>query len=104
MDQQVRRKDGKEQVAFIKLVVFGFAALTVIYWSVSLYARSVHREKLENDFDTANAGTADAGARDAFVAKGMQAYQSSLRPKLIGLVYIIPVVAVAVTIYLINMT
>ena len=30
-------------MAFIKLVIFGFIALTVIYWSIAIYARSVRK-------------------------------------------------------------
>jgi hypothetical protein len=90
-------------MAFIKLVIFGFIALTVIYWSVSLYSRSIRKERLEKSFDAANPGSTDRAARDAFVAAGMQAYNASIRPKLIGLVYVVPTIAVATITYLINM-
>ncbi|MFU8823992.1 hypothetical protein [Yoonia sp.] len=89
-------------MAFIKLAIFGFIALTVVYWSIALYARSVRKERLEKSFDAANPGTADKAARDAFVAQGMAAYQASFRPKLIGLVYVVPTLAVAIIAYLIN--
>lgn len=89
-------------MAFIRLVVFGFLALSVIYLSVSIYARSVHKERLEDDFDEANPDGGDPEARNAFVDAGMLAYKASLRPKLIGLVYVIPVIAVSVIIYTVN--
>ena len=90
-------------MGFIKLVVFGFVGLTVIYLSVSLYARSVRKERLEDEFDEANPDGAASGDRDAFVAEGMQAYNESIRPKLVGLVYVVPTVVIGTIIYLINM-
>lgn len=90
-------------MAFIKLVIFGFIALTVIYWSVAIYARSVRKERLEKSYDAANPGSSDCAARDAFVTAGMTAYNASVRPKLLGLVYVVPTVVIGSIIYLINM-
>lgn len=90
-------------MAFIKLTIFGFVALTVIYWSIAIYARSVRKERLEDTFDAENPGAADRAARDAYVAQGLKEYNESIRPKLIGLVYVVPVLAVATIAYLINM-
>lgn len=85
-------------IAIIRLAVFGFVGLTVIYLLVSIYSRSVRREKLEKKFD---AGGIE-GDRDAYIEAGMDAYRHGLRRRLIWLVYIIPTVAVAVTVYLVN--
>jgi hypothetical protein len=99
----VGRRFAKEGLmGFIKLVVFGFIGLTVIYFSVSLYSRSVRKERLEDDFDETNPGGGEPGARDAFVTAGLQAYDASIRPKLIGLVYVVPTVVLGTIIYLIN--
>jgi hypothetical protein len=88
-------------MAFIRLVVFGFIGLSVIYLSVSIYARSVHKERLEDEFDADNPdGLPDA--RDLFVANGMQAYNASIKPKLIGLVFVVPTVVIGTIIYIIN--
>lgn len=89
-------------MAFVKLVIFGFIALTVIYWSISIYARSVYKERLEETFDAESGGTGDRAARDAYVAQGLQDYNNSIRPKLIGLVYVVPVIAIGTIMYLIN--
>lgn len=89
-------------MGFIKLVVFGFIGLSVIYLSISLYSRSVRKERLENEFDEAHPDGAEDGARDAFIAEGMQAYENSIRPKLIGLVYVVPTVVIGAIIYTIN--
>jgi hypothetical protein len=89
-------------MGFIKLVIFGFIGLTVVYWSVALFSRSVRKERLEDEFDADNPDDADTKARDAFVAKGMADYNSSVRPKLIGLVYVVPTVVIGGIIYTIN--
>ena len=89
-------------MGFIKLVVFGFIGLTVIYFSVSLYARSVRKERLEDDFDAEHPDGGAPGARDAYVAEGLKRYDSSIRPKLVGLVYVVPTVVVAAIVYTIN--
>jgi hypothetical protein len=90
-------------IPIIRLVVFGFIALSVVYIMVSLYSRSVRREKLEKAWDTdpAREGAASAD-RDAYIKAGMAAYQHGLRRRLIWLVYILPAVAVAATVYLVN--
>ena len=89
-------------MGFFRLVLFGFLALSVIYLSISIYSRSVRREKLEKAWAEENAGSKDKAARDAFVTAGIKAYNASFRPKLIGLVYIIPTVIVIAIIYLTN--
>lgn len=86
-------------MAFIRLVVFGFIALSIIYLSISVYSRSVRREKLEDAYD---ANPVEGMTRDAYVEKGIKEYNASFRPKLIALVFVIPPVIVAVILYLIN--
>ncbi|MDP2739746.1 MAG: hypothetical protein Q8O82_13860 [Pseudorhodobacter sp.] len=85
-------------IGIIEALVLGYIALTVVYLLVSVYSRSVRREKLENRFD---AGGVE-GDRDAYIEKGVEAYERSLRKRLIWLVYIIPILAVVVIIYLVN--
>ena len=89
-------------MGFLRLVVFGFIALSVIYLSIALYSRSVRKERLENEFDEANSDGGAAGVRDAFIDEGMRAYNNSFRPKLIGLVYVVPVIIISVIVYVIN--
>ncbi len=86
-------------MAFVRLVVFGFIALGIVYLSISLYSRSVRREKLEKAYD--ENPVADM-TRDAYVKQGIEAYNKSLRPKLIGLVFVIPPVMIGTIIYVIN--
>ena len=89
-------------MGFIKLVVFGFVGLTIIYFSVSLYSRSVRKERLEKTFDAEHPDGGPEGARDAFITEGMLAYNNSIRPKLIGLVYVVPTVVIAAIAYTVN--
>lgn len=90
-------------IAIIRLAIFGFVALTVVYLLVSIYSRSVRREKLEKEWDTdpAREGMLP-DERDAFLEAGMAAYRHSLRRKLIVLVYLIPMAIVIITAYLVN--
>ncbi len=89
-------------MAFFKLLIVGLIALTVIYFSVSLYSRSVRREKLEKQWDANPPSGADAAARTAYIEDGMQKYYHGFRRKLILLVYVVPTVAVAIILYVIN--
>jgi Ca2+/Na+ antiporter len=88
-------------MGFVRLVLILLVALTIIYAMVSLYSRSVRKEKLENEWDAAPGSDAD-GARDAYITTGMAEYRSSLRRKLILLVYVVPVIAVSILVYVTN--
>ncbi len=85
-------------VGFLRLVVFGFIALSVIYLWLSFSARAAQRRALRAQWDE----EARSGDQEAFVAEGMRVYERSLRHKLIVLVYVIPVIVVAAIIYVTN--
>lgn len=89
-------------MGFLRLIVFGFLALSVVYIAVSVYSRSIRREKLEDRWADDHPGDDESAARDAYIEAGMLDYQNGLRRKLILLVYIIPTVTVAVTMIIIN--
>ncbi|MEZ5779037.1 MAG: hypothetical protein R3E44_11815 [Paracoccaceae bacterium] len=89
-------------IALIRLAVFGFIGLSVVYFVVSIYSRSVRREKLEKRWDAEHGETADEAARTAYIETGMREYEHGLRKKLIWLVYVIPMVIIAATVYLVN--
>lgn len=82
----------------LRLVIIGFVILTIIYVGVSLYSRSVRRDKLEREWDE----EVKKGDREDFVEDGLDEYEHSFRRKLIWLVYIIPVVIVLAIIYMVN--
>ena len=87
---------------FVRLVVFGFLILSVLYLCITLYSRSIRREKLENEWDENPRENATAEKRASFIKDGMAKYESGLRKKLIVLVYVIPPIVVGTIIYSIN--
>ena len=84
--------------ALIRLVFIGFVVLTVIYVSLSLYSRAVRKGKLRAKWDNGPQKV----DRETFVARGLEKYDGSIRRKLILGVYVVPVLVVAVIIYLTN--
>ena len=89
-------------MGLIRLIVFGFIALSVIYFAISVYSRSVRREKLEKWWAEENPGSDDMQARAAYVERGLKEYDNSIRSRLILLVYIIPTVIVIATLIAVN--
>ncbi len=84
---------------FIRLIGFGFLALVVIYFSISIYSRSVRREKLEDWWDEE---PVEGMSRERYIEEGMVKYENGLRKKLILLIFIIPPVVAGTITYLIN--
>jgi len=85
-------------MGILRMAVVGFVVLTVFYVLLSLYSRSVQRERLEKEWDE----EVKTGDRDAYIEKGMAEYEGSLRRRLIVLVYVIPVLLVIGMLYVIN--
>lgn len=79
-------------------VLLALAVLTVIYFIISAWSRSVRKEKLEDEWDH----EIREGNRDAFIEQGLKEYDRSLRRKLILGVYVIPLVFILVMIYVVN--
>lgn len=82
----------------LRMIVIWLVALPVLHWVVAVYSRSVRREKLEKEFDAGGI----AGRREDFIRDGMARYEHGLRKKLIVLVYIVPLIVLAVTVYYID--
>ena len=89
-------------IAIIRLAVFGFIILSIAYLLISVYSRSVRREKLEKAWDANPPSGAGDLERKAHREEGMRAYEHGLRKKLIWLVYIIPTIAIVVIVYFVN--
>jgi len=89
-------------MAFARLFVFGFLFLSIIYVAVSVYSRSIRREKLEDRWAEDHPGDETSPERDAFIEAGMAEYNASIRPKLIALVYVIPTIAVIAISIIVN--
>ncbi|WP_434617015.1 hypothetical protein [Tabrizicola sp. M-4] len=85
-------------IAFFKLALFGYIALTVIYWLLAIYFRSLERERLEKEYDHGQIEE----TRDGHVAQGLAAYENSLRRRLIWLVFVIPTAVVIALVWILN--
>ena len=85
-------------IGWLRLALAVFLVLTLVYWLVSAYSRSVRREALEKEWD---AGPQDRD-RDAYVAEGLRDYRHGLRRRLILLVYIVPGIVIPAIIYILN--
>ena len=72
--------------------------LTVIYVGLSIYSRLVRRRKLIAHWEKKGLH----GDREAFLKRGMRQYDKSFRKKLLLGVYVIPLGAIALLIYITN--
>ena len=81
-------------MGLVRLIVFGFIGLSVIYVLLRIYSRSIRREKLENRWAEENPQGGDPVARQAYIERGLAEYDSSIRPKLFALVYVVPTLIV----------
>ncbi|MEX0367268.1 MAG: hypothetical protein AB3N22_14425 [Ruegeria sp.] len=82
----------------MRLVLVLLVVQTIAYVALSLYSRAVRRGKLRARWRE-KGRTED---EEAFVARGLKAYDSSFRRKLILGVFIVPWVAIAALIYFVN--
>jgi hypothetical protein len=85
-------------VGFLKLAVFGLLGLSVLYVTLSIYLRSLERERLEKEWDAGGI----AGDRDGHIQRGLVAHRHGLRVKLLWLVYIIPIAVVTALVWILN--
>jgi hypothetical protein len=85
-------------LGWLRLAFFGLIGLTIIYFIVGIYSRSVRREKLEKQW----VAEALEGDREAFIEQGMKDYEQGLKKRLLWLIYIIPMVAFTVIITYVN--
>ena len=89
-------------IGWIRLAFFMLLGLTVVYLVTAVYSRSVRREKLEKRWEAEGLAERAAENRDAYVEKGMQAYEKGLKRRLLWLIYIIPMVAFSVIFFYSN--
>ncbi|AVO37817.1 hypothetical protein [Pukyongiella litopenaei] len=85
-------------LALLRLLLLLMIVLSVIYVALSLYSRAMRRRKLETRWRDKGM----AGDREAFVRRGLQRYDRSFRRKLILGVYVVPLVTIAVLVYVMN--
>ncbi|MBW6419328.1 hypothetical protein [Celeribacter sp. PS-C1] len=85
-------------LGFLRFLIIGFVVMTLFYGLLTIYVRSLTRERLEEDWEKEGS----IGERDAYVEEGIKAYERSFRPKLLLLVYILPLIVFAAIFYVTN--
>ncbi|MBT9384192.1 hypothetical protein KM176_10005 [Pseudooceanicola sp. CBS1P-1] len=87
-------------IALLRFLIPAALVLSVIYAAVSLWSRHKRRRKLTRDWTDEHGDIPEDDAEEEdFVEKGLDAYDGSFRRRLILLIYIVPVVIVAIIIY-----
>lgn len=90
-------------MAVIRLALVLIAVQAVLYVVLSIYLRSLERERLEEAWDAVNPGRGgDSPARRDFVERRMRSFHRTLRARLATLVVVLPLVAVAMIVYVVN--
>ena len=85
-------------IVALRFLVPLLIVLTIIYFAVSIYSRRVRRGKLIAHWKKKGL----TGDRDAFVRRGLKKYDGSFRRKLILGIYVVPLGAIAILIYVTN--
>ena len=83
-------------IIWVRNIVLILLVLTIIYLVLSSVSRMRQRQKLKINYKATNAGT----PQEEFIAKGMQKYERSLKPKLFIGVYLFPLAVILILGYL----
>jgi len=83
-------------IVWVRNIVLILFVLTVIYLTLSTVSRLRQRRKLLTDYTAEHAAT----PKEEFIAKGMQKYERSLKPKLFVGVYLFPLAVIILLGYL----
>ena len=83
----------------IRIYFVAFVVLTIFYGLLRIYSRSLRKEKLEKRWE---AEKPEGTHKEQYVKDGLAAYDRSLRPKLLALIFFIPFIAIGVIIYMVN--
>jgi len=83
-------------IIWVRNIVLILFILTIIYLVLSSISRIRRRQSLKVDYKAANPETPE----EEFIAKGMQKYERSLKPKLFIGVYLFPLAVILLLVYL----
>ena len=87
----------------LRLLAIVVAIEALFYVVLTIYLRSRERERLEGAWDAVNPGRGgDSEARRAFVDRRMVRFHNTLRARLVALVLVLPLVAIAAIMYVVN--
>lgn len=88
-------------IIWVRNIVLIFALLSIVYAFLSFRASLRQRSKLDAEYLILEDKKAEAKAdKDEFIAKGMQSYHKSYRPKLLFGVFLVPLIAIIALVYL----
>lgn len=87
-------------IAWVSRIIMIFLVLTIIYVVLSVHNRWRERQRLQAKYDS----TKQSDPRDEFLAKGLQSYDRSAKPKLILGVFILPIAVVGVLLTLAHLS
>lgn len=88
-------------IIWVRNILFIVLILCVIYSVLSVSGRMRQKKRLQAQYKAADAAITD---KEEFLAKGMIKYDRSMKPKLFLFVFIIPIIILAVLIYLAQYT
>ncbi len=87
-------------IVWLRNIIIIILVLTLIYAALSFKARRQFKDKLTGDYEASD----KSDSQEVFIAKGLNHYQRSYRPRLILTVYLIPLAVISLLIYLANHT
>lgn len=90
-------------MAFIRLIAIVIAVEALFYVLISFYLRSTRREQLEKEWAKRHPDRPGRSPeRDEFVRRSMRYFHRSIKARLVGLVFILPTIAILVVVYYVN--
>lgn len=90
-------------MTFVRLVLLVLAIEALFYVLISIYVRSLRRERLEERWDAKHPDHAgDSPERREFVRRSMVGFERSLKARLPWLVFVLPTLAILATVYYVN--
>lgn len=88
---------------FLRMLLILLVIEALFYLLLSIYIRSLRRERLEDIWDKRHPLRAgDHAERREFVRRSMVGFEKTLRARLLGLVFVVPTIAVGAVIYIVN--
>lgn len=84
-------------IIWVRNLVLIVLVLSVIYAVLSICGHYKARKRLQVNYD---AKAEKSEPKEVYIAKGLKAYDKSLRPKLFLFVFIVPIVIIGTLIYL----
>lgn len=85
-------------IVLLRFLVVMLIAQTIVYLCILAFARAQRRARLAEEWAAQDVDRDEA----AFVARGMEAYEASLRRRMLYGIYVVPLALVMVLVYVTN--